>query len=123
MLPQRPQPAQTQLPPVTIDVQPRNTMMEMNSMNAPSRTPQCTHEQNGTSRIRGGGAAKDCFMAAIGVFVCFESCEVCTRTAVPVVHRAYVPLPRFAAIALGMFSAAPAKCSARLSRSITPAVF
>ncbi|KAF8810210.1 hypothetical protein BYT27DRAFT_7161810 [Phlegmacium glaucopus] len=34
----------------------------------------CEHQ---ASRIRGGGAAKDCFLGAIGVFLCCEFCEGC----------------------------------------------
>ncbi|KAJ3575929.1 hypothetical protein NP233_g771 [Leucocoprinus birnbaumii] len=34
------------------------------------------HKQGFLSRLRGGGAAKDCFIGAIGCFLCCECCEV-----------------------------------------------
>ncbi|KAJ7274105.1 hypothetical protein C8J57DRAFT_251971 [Mycena rebaudengoi] len=37
---------------------------------------QCEHE-NKASRIRGGGAGKDCFLGMLGCFLCFECCEGC----------------------------------------------
>ncbi|KAK2465420.1 hypothetical protein APHAL10511_002774 [Amanita phalloides] len=78
MIPQRPEPAKAQpgAAVITVDAQPQTTV-EMNTMNAPSGNLQCAHERNRTSRIRGGGAAKDCCMTVIGAFLCFESCKAC----------------------------------------------
>ncbi|KAK2465418.1 hypothetical protein APHAL10511_002772 [Amanita phalloides] len=33
------------------------------------------------SRIRGGGAGKDCFLGLVGCFFCFECCEGCCECA------------------------------------------
>ncbi|KAJ7133603.1 hypothetical protein C8R44DRAFT_25488 [Mycena epipterygia] len=63
--------------------QPKAT--EMNVMNV-ATTPaakdgackqgeQCEHEHK-ASRMRGGGAGKDCFLGMLGCFLCFECCEV-----------------------------------------------
>ncbi|TFK34738.1 hypothetical protein BDQ12DRAFT_689100 [Crucibulum laeve] len=54
---------------------------EMNIMNATATAPtgqqaHCEHQQK-ASRIRGGGAGKDCFMTLFGCFLCFECCEGC----------------------------------------------
>ncbi|KAF9565777.1 hypothetical protein CPC08DRAFT_158976 [Agrocybe pediades] len=38
---------------------------------------QCEHKQQKASRLRGGGAGKDCFLGLIGCFLCFECCEGC----------------------------------------------
>ncbi|KAF8142915.1 hypothetical protein K438DRAFT_1877168 [Mycena galopus ATCC 62051] len=35
------------------------------------------HKQTWMSRLRGGGAGKDCFMGMIGCFLCCECCEGC----------------------------------------------
>ncbi|KAJ7364917.1 hypothetical protein DFH08DRAFT_950460 [Mycena albidolilacea] len=37
---------------------------------------QCEHEHK-ASRMRGGGAGKDCLMGMLGCFLCFECCEGC----------------------------------------------
>jgi len=38
----------------------------------------CEHQAGHKAwRMRGGGAAKDCFLGAIGCFLCFECCEGC----------------------------------------------
>ncbi|KAJ7490454.1 hypothetical protein FB451DRAFT_620833 [Mycena latifolia] len=58
---------------------------EMNVMNATTPAAkegackhgeQCTHEHK-ASRMRGGGAGKDCFLGMLGCFLCFECCEGC----------------------------------------------
>ncbi|PPQ73154.1 hypothetical protein CVT26_014820 [Gymnopilus dilepis] len=62
----------------TID-QPRASteMKVMNASAAPSKQHvECEHKHK-ASRIRGGGAGKDCFMGLIGCFLCFECCEGC----------------------------------------------
>ncbi|KAI6139382.1 hypothetical protein BKA82DRAFT_999964 [Pisolithus tinctorius] len=49
--------------------------MQMSVVNpAPANNTQ-NHEQHHAKRIRGGGAAKDCFLAAIECFICFECCK------------------------------------------------
>ncbi|KIY51563.1 hypothetical protein FISHEDRAFT_11153, partial [Fistulina hepatica ATCC 64428] len=35
------------------------------------------HHNHKVSRLRGGGAAKDCFIGAVSCFLCFECCEGC----------------------------------------------
>ncbi|KJA23215.1 hypothetical protein HYPSUDRAFT_137947 [Hypholoma sublateritium FD-334 SS-4] len=36
------------------------------------------HQHNKASRLRGGGAGKDCFLGLIGCFLCFGCpCELC----------------------------------------------
>ncbi|KAJ7921935.1 hypothetical protein B0H13DRAFT_1983956 [Mycena leptocephala] len=37
---------------------------------------QCEHEHK-ASRMRGGGAGKDCLLGMLGCFLCFECCEGC----------------------------------------------
>ncbi|KAG8999458.1 hypothetical protein FRB94_011452 [Tulasnella sp. JGI-2019a] len=37
----------------------------------------CQNKQREAMRLRGGGAGKDCFIAAFGCFVCFECFEGC----------------------------------------------
>ncbi|KXN82425.1 hypothetical protein AN958_02575 [Leucoagaricus sp. SymC.cos] len=55
---------------------------EMTTMNPPvakqnqEEQHQCEHKHK-ASRLRGGGAAKDCFIGLIGCFLCFECCEGC----------------------------------------------
>ncbi|KAI6030424.1 hypothetical protein F5J12DRAFT_800264 [Pisolithus orientalis] len=49
--------------------------MQMSVVNpAPANNTQ-NHEQHHAKRIRGGGAAKDCFLGAIECFICFECCK------------------------------------------------
>ncbi|KAI0276778.1 hypothetical protein BGY98DRAFT_672261 [Russula aff. rugulosa BPL654] len=43
----------------------------------PSSTVSSQHEhQHKARRLRGGGAARDCFIGAIECFICFECCKV-----------------------------------------------
>ncbi|KAJ7143603.1 hypothetical protein C8R43DRAFT_927565 [Mycena crocata] len=58
---------------------------EMNVMNVATPVAKdgaCKHDQecehgSKTSRLRGGGAGKDCFLGMLGCFLCFECCEGC----------------------------------------------
>ncbi|KAK7022145.1 hypothetical protein R3P38DRAFT_2959648 [Favolaschia claudopus] len=59
---------------------------EMNVMNVSKDGTSCKHGQQcehecankqKASRMRGGGAGKDCFMGMLGCFLCFECCEGC----------------------------------------------
>ncbi|KAJ6585431.1 hypothetical protein B0H19DRAFT_1109651 [Mycena capillaripes] len=58
---------------------------EMNVMNVaatPAKDGACKHDQtcehgNKASRMRGGGAGKDCLLGMLGCFLCFECCEGC----------------------------------------------
>ncbi|PAV17049.1 hypothetical protein PNOK_0711300 [Pyrrhoderma noxium] len=45
---------------------------------APTSNHQHQHQHEGRKamRIRGGGAARDCFLGAIECFLCFECCKV-----------------------------------------------
>ncbi|KAL1745816.1 hypothetical protein HDZ31DRAFT_62791 [Schizophyllum fasciatum] len=71
------QPAAAKTAPVQAQPQPA---MEMNISGASgSREGQrgqqeCAH-RNRASRIRGGGAGKDCFLGCLGCFLCCECCE------------------------------------------------
>ncbi|KAH7877392.1 uncharacterized protein C8R40DRAFT_1095901 [Lentinula edodes] len=59
----------------------------MSVTNAPSAAScqdvehgNCKHKHGKggiVSRLRGGGAGKDCFLGIIGCFLCFECCEGC----------------------------------------------
>ncbi|KAF8349550.1 hypothetical protein F5887DRAFT_500585 [Amanita rubescens] len=60
--------------------------VQMSVMNAPpAKIPQgeCQHKK--ASRIRGGGAGKDCCLGLIGCFLCFECCEGCCECAADIV--------------------------------------
>ncbi|KAH9841484.1 uncharacterized protein C8Q71DRAFT_737197, partial [Rhodofomes roseus] len=47
-------------------------------MNPPQRANQSQECQNHkASRLRGGGAGKDCFIGAFECFICFEGCKDC----------------------------------------------
>ncbi|KAG1818738.1 uncharacterized protein BJ212DRAFT_1347313 [Suillus subaureus] len=35
------------------------------------------HQEHHAKRLRGGGAAKDCFLGALECFLCFECCKDC----------------------------------------------
>ncbi|KAJ3793394.1 hypothetical protein GGU11DRAFT_799959 [Lentinula aff. detonsa] len=69
-----------------MSAQPR-AAQSMSVTNAPS-IPSCQDVEHGTckhthgkgglvSRLRGGGAGKDCFLGIIGCFLCCECCEGC----------------------------------------------
>ncbi|KAI0346036.1 hypothetical protein BDW22DRAFT_1353702 [Trametopsis cervina] len=63
-------------PAVTTTTQPQ--AMQMNAMNPPQRaTVQHEHGDKKASRLRGGGAARDCFLGAFECFICFECCKDC----------------------------------------------
>ncbi|KAL7279859.1 hypothetical protein ACG7TL_006266 [Trametes sanguinea] len=52
----------------------------MSVMNPPARqstqhTEECQHKRGLAARLRGGGAARDCFLGAIECFLCFECCK------------------------------------------------
>ncbi|KAF8626006.1 hypothetical protein AX17_006729 [Amanita inopinata Kibby_2008] len=53
--------------------------MQMTVTGAPptnqSQQTECEHKR--ATRLRGGGAGKDCFIGLIGCFLCFECCEGC----------------------------------------------
>ncbi|EMD31386.1 hypothetical protein CERSUDRAFT_119775, partial [Gelatoporia subvermispora B] len=53
--------------------------VQMNMMNPPQRSTQQEHQHGKASRIRGGGAAKDCFLGAIECFVCFGASNSLVR--------------------------------------------
>ncbi|KAG2146828.1 hypothetical protein DEU56DRAFT_978679 [Suillus clintonianus] len=42
---------------------------------APANNNQ-NHQEHHAKRLRGGGAAKDCFIGALECFLCFECCKV-----------------------------------------------
>lgn len=43
---------------------------------APANKSQ-NHQEHHAKRLRGGGAAKDCFIGALECFLCFECCKDC----------------------------------------------
>ncbi|PFH51242.1 hypothetical protein AMATHDRAFT_143113 [Amanita thiersii Skay4041] len=52
-----------------------NTPPIINSSSTQQGELECEHQK--ASRVRGGGAAKDCFLGMIACFVCFECCKGC----------------------------------------------
>ncbi|KAL0565989.1 hypothetical protein V5O48_016028 [Marasmius crinis-equi] len=66
---------------VTTNTQPQ-AGIEMNVTGAPAKqnsSQKCEHQGHKVSRLRGGGAGKDCFLGLIGCFLCCECCEVSLR--------------------------------------------
>ncbi|PCH40206.1 hypothetical protein WOLCODRAFT_136723 [Wolfiporia cocos MD-104 SS10] len=63
--------------PAMTSTQPQAVSMSMT--NPPARQPQqeCQHHHGKASRLRGGGAGKDCFLGALECFLCFEGCKDC----------------------------------------------
>ncbi|KAL6302858.1 hypothetical protein BKA93DRAFT_736140 [Sparassis latifolia] len=61
-------------PAMTTSTQPQ--ALQMNMSNPPARADQ-TECQHKATRIRGGGAGRDCFMGMIEAFLCFECCKDC----------------------------------------------
>ncbi|PFH51236.1 hypothetical protein AMATHDRAFT_59529 [Amanita thiersii Skay4041] len=69
-------------PAKTTDSQP-SAALPMSMMTAPpstggnnrSQQGECEHQR--ASRLRGGGAGKDCFISLIACFLCCECCEGC----------------------------------------------
>ena len=62
-------------------------------MSPPQRAEQsaeCQHHKAG--RLRGGGAAKDCFLGAFECFICFEGCKDCCECCADIIC-AYTRLP------------------------------
>jgi len=59
--------------PVT--AQPKAEAMKMETLAPQNEAQECSH--NKARRLRGGGAAKDCFIGLVGCFLCFECCEGC----------------------------------------------
>ncbi|TCD70852.1 hypothetical protein EIP91_001160 [Steccherinum ochraceum] len=53
--------------------------VQMSIVNPPARQPQQVKEPKKglVARLRGGGAAKDCFLGACECFLCFEVCKDC----------------------------------------------
>ncbi|KAF8229645.1 hypothetical protein L208DRAFT_159034 [Tricholoma matsutake] len=65
------------MPGKAVVVNQPNPGVEMDAMKA-NKTSSCQHEESHKAhRIRGGGAAKDCFLGMLGCFLCFECCEGC----------------------------------------------
>ena len=63
------------------------------AMSPPQRaeqTQECQHHKAG--RLRGGGAAKDCFLGAFECFICFEGCKDCCECCADIIC-AYTRLP------------------------------
>ncbi|KAF9643248.1 hypothetical protein BDM02DRAFT_1548247 [Thelephora ganbajun] len=55
----------------TMTVEQPRSSIEMNAMRPPvNNQQQETHEHGKAHRLRGGGAAKDCFLAIFGCFLC-----------------------------------------------------
>ncbi|RPD62505.1 hypothetical protein L227DRAFT_573695 [Lentinus tigrinus ALCF2SS1-6] len=67
-------------PAMTTSSQPQ--AVQMSVMNPPARESnqtqqECRHKRGFAERLRGGGAAKDCFLGMIECFLCFECCKDC----------------------------------------------
>jgi len=60
---------------MTTNTQPQAVQMSMSS--PPSRNQTQEHQHGKAHRLRGGGAAKDCFLGACECFICFEGCKDC----------------------------------------------
>ncbi|KAF5377913.1 hypothetical protein D9615_006690 [Tricholomella constricta] len=68
------------VPPVAktapITTQPKADAVKMKTLSPQNETQEpCVHNQ--AQRLRGGGAAKDCFLGLFACFMCFECCEGC----------------------------------------------
>ncbi|KLO16777.1 hypothetical protein SCHPADRAFT_937638 [Schizopora paradoxa] len=60
--------------------------IQMLATSAPAKaSTQEQPQETRAMRIRGGGAAKDCFLAALDCFICFESCKVCCECAADII--------------------------------------
>ncbi|KAH9891756.1 hypothetical protein C8Q73DRAFT_700673 [Cubamyces lactineus] len=102
-------------PAMTTSAQPQ--AVQMNVMNPPARqstqqTEECQHKRGLAARLRGGGAAKDCFLGALECFLCFECCKVSLVKAC-VLRTTLMPFPRTAASALRTSFAARARCAVK----------
>ncbi|KAG6840237.1 hypothetical protein C0991_008021 [Blastosporella zonata] len=55
-----------------VTTQPKAETMKMQTMTPENVEAQeaCTHKRGLAQRLRGGGAAKDCFLGLIGCFLC-----------------------------------------------------
>ncbi|KAF9240265.1 hypothetical protein BU15DRAFT_61589 [Melanogaster broomeanus] len=61
--------------------------MQMSAMNpAPVNNAQNHQEHHHAKRIRGGGAGKECFMAALECFLCFECCKGCCECCADIIY-------------------------------------
>ncbi|KAF8177004.1 hypothetical protein BJ912DRAFT_986180 [Pholiota molesta] len=73
----------------TTQPQAATQMKVMTATEGAAQTPQQVHEQHQhqhkASRIRGGGAGKDCFLGMLGCFLCFECCEGCCECAADII--------------------------------------
>ncbi|KAH9949856.1 hypothetical protein B0H21DRAFT_889493 [Amylocystis lapponica] len=57
-------------------IQPQAVQMSLTS--PPARTNQTEHNHHEkASRLRGGGAGRDCFLGLVECFLCFECCKDC----------------------------------------------
>ena len=72
------------------------TVSSADAMSAPPRAEQsaeCQHHK--ASRLRGGGAGKDCFLGALGCFICFEGCKDCCECIADIVCECPRLPPRY----------------------------
>ncbi|EIM85936.1 uncharacterized protein STEHIDRAFT_168968 [Stereum hirsutum FP-91666 SS1] len=115
--------------PAPVAAQPQ-AAIQMNAMNpaAPANSQQAEHEhhhQHKASRLRGGGAGRDCFLGLIECFLCFECCKVRPRSTFALVFSTHVPtnhinfsVLRIAANAARTSSAALARCAAKRAPAV-----
>ncbi|KAI0295674.1 hypothetical protein B0F90DRAFT_1670027 [Multifurca ochricompacta] len=65
--------------------------IQMNAMNpaAPVNSQQQQHveHQHKARRLRGGGAARDCFIGLIECFICFECCKGCCECCADIICK------------------------------------
>ncbi|KAI0000278.1 hypothetical protein BJV77DRAFT_973092 [Russula vinacea] len=50
--------------------------IQMDAMNPATAVSKQHEHQHKARRLRGGGAARDCFIGMIECFICFECCKV-----------------------------------------------
>ncbi|EJF63336.1 hypothetical protein BD309DRAFT_949357 [Dichomitus squalens] len=68
-------------PAMTTSAQPQ--AVQMSAMNPPARqgnqthSEECQRKRSFAERLRGGGAARDCFLGIVECFICFECCKDC----------------------------------------------
>ncbi|KIJ96843.1 hypothetical protein K443DRAFT_681992 [Laccaria amethystina LaAM-08-1] len=65
---------QTQPTPTPVNAQPQ-AGHAISFARGVSMPANANTEHQGASRLRGGGAAKDCCIGVLGVFVCCDICE------------------------------------------------
>ncbi|RDB14749.1 hypothetical protein Hypma_016388 [Hypsizygus marmoreus] len=58
-----------------VSTQPKADSMKMSPLGRSTSTQSSQVHHEHAQRLRGGGAAKDCFLGLCACFICFECCE------------------------------------------------